>query len=222
MISAGDSLAGKLLMASRNSRKLWSVRLSGGGTGVARPQPAEVRVWRGEPFAGCVLGIDPSLRGTGLAVLERRGDGRIACLDSRTLRLGRSVSLVDCLAEIARTVGDLLERFPVRHVAAEGTIYVQNFQTAQAMGASRGAALAMAGLRGRPVFEYAPLRVKQAVVGFGRASKEQVGRTVQQLLGLESLLPVDESDAAAVALCHMLTWREEVASGNKVPRESLP
>ena len=65
-----------------------------------------------------------------------------------------------------------------------------------------------AALREKPVFEYAPLRVKQAVVGAGRASKEQMARTVMALLGHGRTLALDEADAAGVALCHAFTWRE--------------
>jgi crossover junction endodeoxyribonuclease RuvC len=90
----------------------------------------------------------------------------------------------------------------------EQTIYVQNFQTAQILGAARGAAISAAAMRNRPVFEYAPLRVKQAVVGAGRASKVQMARTVMALLGHGRTLALDEADAAGVALCHAFTWRE--------------
>jgi crossover junction endodeoxyribonuclease RuvC len=85
---------------------------------------------------------------------------------------------------------------------------VQNFQTAQILGAARGAAISAAALRNLPVFEYAPLRVKMAVVGAGRASKEQMTRTVMSLLGHGRPLESDEADAAGVALCHAFTWRE--------------
>ena len=74
------------------------------------------------------------------------------------------------------------------------------------MGAARGAALSAAAIHCTPVFEYAPLRVKQAVVGFGRASKEQMSKTLAQMFGLPSALPYDQSDALGLALCHALTW----------------
>jgi crossover junction endodeoxyribonuclease RuvC len=112
------------------------------------------------------------------------------------------------LGEIHRAVLSFIEGAEVRHVALEQTIFVQNFQTAQILGAARGAAMAVAALHTRPVFEYAPLRVKQAVVGAGRASKEQMARTVMALLGHGRTLAVDEADAAGVALCHAFTWRE--------------
>ena len=72
----------------------------------------------------------------------------------------------------------------------------------------RGAAIAAAAMRDIPVFEYAP-RIKQAVVGNGRASKEQVARTVRALLANHELLDYDEADATAAALCHAMTWRDQ-------------
>jgi crossover junction endodeoxyribonuclease RuvC len=66
--------------------------------------------------------------------------------------------------------------------------------------------ISAAAVQGIPVFEYPPLRVKQAVVGYGRASKEQVARTVAQLLTSGEELDFDEADAAGVALCHAMTW----------------
>ena len=77
------------------------------------------------------------------------------------------------------------------------------------MGAARGAALSAAAIRNVPVFEYAPLRVKQAVVGFGRASKEQMSNTLAQILGLPQALPFDQSDALGLAICHAFTWTPE-------------
>ena len=75
------------------------------------------------------------------------------------------------------------------------------------MGSARGAALSAVAIREIPVFEYAPLRVKQAVVGFGRASKEQMSQTLSQMLGLLEPLPFDQSDALGLALCHAFTWQ---------------
>tara|TARA_Y100000589_G_scaffold159449_1_gene151718 strand:+ start:1175 stop:1486 length:312 start_codon:yes stop_codon:yes gene_type:complete len=103
----------------------------------------------------------------------------------------------------------LVDLWKPRHVSCEETIYVQNFKTAQIMGSARGAALSAAALREVPVFEYAPLRVKQAVVGFGRASKEQVASTLAQMLSLPEVLPFDQSDALGLALCHALTWQPD-------------
>lgn len=128
-------------------------------------------------------------------------------LRCQTVRVPPKESMAAALAEIHRAVASFLEQTEVRHVALEQTIYVQNFQTAQILGAARGAAIAAAALREKPVFEYAPLRVKQAVVGIGRASKEQMAKTVMGMLGHGRPLAADEADAAGVALCHAFTWR---------------
>jgi len=160
------------------------------------------------PYDGVVLGIDPSLRGTGLAVLEWRPGRAPRLLASQTLRQPARRAFSACLGDIHRAVATLAATYPVRHVALELTIFVQNVQTAQILGAARGAAIAAAAVAGHDVFEYPPMRVKQAVVGFGRASKEQVAGQVRSLLGAAATMAFDEADAAAVAFCHALTWRE--------------
>ncbi|HEU5077925.1 MAG TPA: crossover junction endodeoxyribonuclease RuvC [Opitutaceae bacterium] len=159
-------------------------------------------------FSGVVLGIDPSLRGTGLALIEFVAGRPAVMLRCQTVEVHAKHPMPVCLAEIHRAVSAFLNDFDVRHVALEQTIYVQNFQTAQILGAARGAAIAAAALREKPVYEYPPLRVKQAVVGLGRASKDQMARTVMSLLGHGRPLASDEADAAGVAICHAYTWRE--------------
>jgi crossover junction endodeoxyribonuclease RuvC len=190
---------------------MWTAKLAG------KPAPARARRPGGAPpgeprlkqaFVGLVLGIDPSLRGTGLALLDFRNGRTPVMLRCATVRVPAGRTLAFALASIHRAVSDFLAASPgVRHVALEQTIYVQNFQTAQILGAARGAAIAAAALQGLPVFEYPPLRVKQAVAGTGRASKEQLARTVMALLGHGRVLALDEADAAGVALCHAFSWQ---------------
>ena len=199
-----------------NVRQMWAAKLAGRAMPSALPVPANaaltaqlsVEIKPRAPFSGRVLGIDPSLRGTGLALVEFTAGRAPLLLRCRTVHVAPKHSMPEALAEIHRAVSLFLEGADVRHVALEQTIYVQNFQTAQILGAARGAAIAAAALRARPVFEYPPLRVKQAVVGAGRASKEQLARTVMALLGHACTLAPDEADAAGVALCHAFTWRE--------------
>ena len=224
-------------MASKNVRQLWAAKLAGGGaparasllggvkvnaipvgtvlpvsalrgkTAGPAPHPLAGGVIR-TAFSGQVLGIDPSLRGTGLALIEFTSGRDPLLLRCRTVTVHPKKSMAFALGEISSAVTAFLKDFDVRHVALEQTIYVQNFQTAQILGAARGAAIAAAALHGHEdVFEYAPLRVKQAVVGAGRASKEQMARTVMALLGHGRMLASDEADAAGVALCHAFTWR---------------
>jgi len=158
-------------------------------------------------FEGQVLGIDPSLRGTGLAVVEFRTGRTPVLLHCRTVTIAPRVPMPEALATIHRAVTAALNGREVRHVAVEQSIYVQNFQTAQILGAARGAAIAAAALHGLPIFEYGPTRIKQAVVGTGRASKEQMQKMVMGLVGHGATLAPDEADAAGAALCHAFTHR---------------
>lgn len=197
-------------MARLNVRQMWAAKLREMPVegGVLRVRSAEPVVGlQRVPFQGLVLGIDPSLRGTGLAMIEFTPGRAPVLLRCQTVRVPSRQSMAFALGEIHRAVAVFLSDFEVRHVALEQTIYVQNFQTAQILGAARGAAISAASLREREVFEYPPLRVKQAVVGVGRASKEQMARTVMALLGHGRMLASDEADAAGVALCHAFTWR---------------
>jgi len=190
------------MVRRKRSRDLWKAKLEG------RPTPAASgRSVPGDkaPFRGLVLGVDPSLRASGFAVVEFPDPSSPLLLHSRTLKLKRSLSMVECLGVIGQTVNQLLDTYPVGLAAVEQTIYVQNFQTAQVLGAARGAVIAAIAARGLPVYEYPPLRVKQAVVGVGRASKEQVARTVRSLMRHGAMLGFDEADAAAVAVCHAFT-----------------
>lgn len=193
-------------MGRKSSRKLWAEYVQKGGKKVSC---AALSQTLGAEFRGVVLGIDPSLRGSGFAVLKYEGSHSAKLLETATLQLNSKLSQIDCLGAIGNQAEDFIDQHRIDHVAIEQTIYVQNFQTAQILGAARGAAITVAAMRGLPVFEYAPLRVKQAVVGAGRASKEQVARTVASITGLEVDGRFDESDAAAVALCHAFTWRGE-------------
>jgi crossover junction endodeoxyribonuclease RuvC len=198
-------------MGRMTSRQMWTAKLEG------KPVPARSRASRAgaaaellprRAFVGIVLGIDPSLRGTGLALVDFQPGRAPVLLRCATVRVPAKRPMAVALGEIHRAVSLFIEGTKgIRHVALEQTIYVQNFQTAQILGAARGAAIAAAAIRDLPVFEYPPMRMKQAVAGSGSASKEQLARTVMAILGHARTLALDESDAAGVALCHAFTWR---------------
>lgn len=192
-------------MARKSTRKLWAEYVARGSrSSVSARRDATIATMQ---FNGLVLGIDPSLRGSGFAVLDYTPNGKVRVVETATLKLRPNISQIECLGAIGNQVEDFIDQHQVLHVAIEQTIYVQNFQTAQILGAGRGAAIAVAAMRGLPVFEYAPLRIKQAVAGAGRASKEQLARTILSITGVDLTKRLDESDAAAVALCHAYTWR---------------
>ena len=135
----------------------------------------------GEQICGMVLGIDPSLRGTGLAVIEALGGGKMRYVESETVHNHPSLSMAECIAAIFERTLRMIDLHSPDWVSIEQSVYVQNFKTAMILGSARGAAIAAAAHRRREVYEYPPLRIKQAVIGYGRASKEQVGRSVMAL-----------------------------------------
>ena len=161
-------------------------------------------------FRGVILGIDPSLRGTGLAVVEFLEGGKTELKHCETIRIPAVKSSTECLASISERCEWIAKNFNIDHVAVEQTIYVQNYRTAMILGTAKGAALGILAREGFEVFEYPPLRVKQAIVGNGRASKEQVGQMVTQFLNYNNWATADETDAAGVALCHGFTHKTPV------------
>ena len=194
-------------MAKASRRSLWTQKIQG-----KLPQSAEKTAYNNPPtqagYKGIILGIDPSLRGTGLAIIDTSLTAQFKLLHSLKITLKASLSFHQCLASIFTTIHHIIKQYPIEHVALEQTIYVQNFQTAQILGAARGAAIAAAATENKPICEYPPLRIKQAVSGHGRASKEQIHGMVTNLLNLKNnKISLDESDAAAVALCHAFTYR---------------
>jgi len=153
------------------------------------------------PVARVILGLDPSLRGTGWGLLqtERRPPTVLA---QGTIKCPASWERSRCLAFIADTLRDVLRTHPADLCAVEGLFHARNLRTALIMGEARGAALAVVAAAGLPVFEIAPRRVKLAVVGFGGAQKIAVAKMVQRLTGLAELPAPDAADALALALTY--------------------
>lgn len=149
-----------------------------------------------------VLAIDPSLRCTGYAVLDR-GPRHPVPLVYGTIPNAASVPATRCLRAIHDTLATLIATHRPACVAIESVIYVQNYRTAILLGSARGVALLAAAQHDLPVFEYAPRLVKQAVVGRGGAQKEQVAFMVRALLGLRETPAADAADALAIGLTHL-------------------
>jgi crossover junction endodeoxyribonuclease RuvC len=159
-----------------------------------------------------VLAIDPSLRSTGYAVLERfhgsapgtatAGTGRARALAWGVIRNKQDLLQSGCLLAIHSRIRELIEEYRPTSAAFEAVIFVQSYKTAIVLGCARGAALLAAAHFGLPIYEYAPRRVKQAVVGRGGAAKEQVAFMVRALLGLTETPQSDAADALAVGVTH--------------------
>lgn len=148
-----------------------------------------------------VLAVDPSLRGTGYAVLES-ADGKIRPLAWGVVSNPPKLSAHLCLLEIHATLNRIAAEHSPTAFAIEGVIYVQNVRTAIIMGSARGAALLVAAGYGLEVHEYAPRLVKQAVVGRGGAQKDQVAFMIRAMLGLTETPPPDAADALAIGVTH--------------------
>jgi len=153
------------------------------------------------PGATIILGIDPSLRGTGFGIIqpakpfpETLAHGTISC--------PKNWERSRCFAKISKTLRETIEKYQPTVCVVEGLFYAQNLQTALVMGESRGAALAVIAEFGIEIFEIAPRRLKQAIVGHGAAQKSAVAKMVQRLLNLADLPEPDAADALALALTH--------------------
>ncbi|MDD2365909.1 MAG: crossover junction endodeoxyribonuclease RuvC [Desulfuromonadaceae bacterium] len=149
-----------------------------------------------------VLGVDPGSRKTGYGIVQKSGnhllhiDNGAIFTDTASDFPGRLKKIFDGLTEI------ILEYHPDQ-VAVENIFFASNPQSALKLGQARGAAIVAAVNSGLPVAEYTALQVKQAVVGQGKAAKDQVQKMVKALLSLPEIAQEDASDALAIAICHL-------------------
>jgi crossover junction endodeoxyribonuclease RuvC len=149
-----------------------------------------------------ILGIDPGSETTGYGLIESDGSRHSSILFG-AIRTSPRRAFHERLLQIYTQLMDLLSRQEIQAVAIDGVFYSANVQSALKLGHARGVALLVAAQQGLPVFEYSPLEIKRAIVGYGRAEKSQVQMMVRLLLGLpETPTPDDAADALAVAICH--------------------
>src|SRR5205085_5142935 len=122
------------------------------------------------------------------------------------VKLSPRDSLANRLSTVFMRLGEIIREHQPNSVAIEDVFYAVNVKSALKLGQVRGVAMLAAATAGLPVAEYAPLSIKSAVVGYGRAEKSQVQQMVSRLLCLESLPePSDAADALAIAICHLHT-----------------
>ena len=153
------------------------------------------------PAHTILLGVDPSLRGTGYGVVKPGGEVP-ATLDQGTIKCPAKWSRSECLVAISRTLREVIGRHAPTVCAVEGLFFAQNVKTALIMGEARGAAMAAVAESGLEIFEIAPRKVKQSIVGYGNAQKLAVAKMVQRMLALEELPAPDAADALALALTY--------------------
>jgi crossover junction endodeoxyribonuclease RuvC len=150
-----------------------------------------------------VLGIDPGSETTGFGLIDTDGQ-RHQVVEYGAIRAVRGASFAERLLHIEDQLQQLIEKFRPDAVAIEEAFYAVNVKSALKLGHVRGVALLVAARAGLPIFEYSPLEVKSATVGYGRAEKHQVQQMVRIILGLPQVPePHDAADALAVAICHI-------------------
>jgi crossover junction endodeoxyribonuclease RuvC len=147
-----------------------------------------------------ILGIDPGLRVTGYGVIDRVGN-RLSYVSSGCVRVPVG-ELPARLKTILDGLGEIIAEFRPQQVAVEKVFVNVNPQSTLLLGQARGAAICAAVARSLPVAEYTALQIKQAVVGHGKAAKDQVQHMVRRLLGLPGDPSPDAADALACAICH--------------------
>jgi crossover junction endodeoxyribonuclease RuvC len=149
-----------------------------------------------------LLGIDPGTAITGYGLIAQQGN-HIKQVCHGVIRTEANLELAARLLKIHRQLEQLIQEYQPAAVAVEQLFFNKNTRTALAVGQARGVILLAAAQAGLEIFEYTPLQVKQAVVGYGRAEKSQIQEMVRMLLCLPELpKPDDAADALAIAICH--------------------
>jgi crossover junction endodeoxyribonuclease RuvC len=155
------------------------------------------------------IGIDPGSRFTGFGIVE--GDGnRLRHVMNGTVRIPPQLSFPDRLKMIYEQLTCVICDVRPDCMAVEDVFFAKNVKSALKLGQARGAAILAGANAGLIVYEYSALQIKQAVVGYGKAGKDQVGEMIGYLFGLRDELEPNAADALAVAVCHLNTHASKV------------
>ena len=153
-----------------------------------------------------ILGVDPGTYFTGYGLIEKNKSG-LRHVDNGLIAPPKISELPCKLKTIFDEINRLLGEFSPEEVALEDVFVAKNARSSLKLGHARGIVMLAAALRNIPVFEYSPATVKQAITGFGRATKEQMQKMVKLYLKLNEEAEENANDALAVALCHCQTMR---------------
>lgn len=149
-----------------------------------------------------IMGIDPGFAITGYGIVKYEGN-KFSVIDYGAITTKPSMTLPKRLLHLNERLEDIIRECRPDAIAVEELFFNKNIKTALSVGHGRGVALLAAAKSGSKVFEYTPLQVKQAVVGYGRAQKSQMQQMVKAILNLPKIpKPDDVADALAVAICH--------------------
>lgn len=149
-----------------------------------------------------ILGIDPGTAITGYGLIEHIGS-KHRLIEYGVIKSKGIEELAVRLNEIYLGISHIIDEYKPDHMAVEELFFNKNTKTALAVGHARGVIILAGHMKGLPIFEYTPLQVKQSVVGYGRAEKQQVQYMVKTILNLGIIpKPDDAADALAIAICH--------------------
>lgn len=148
-----------------------------------------------------ILGIDPGLRITGFGVIDKAGQ-KLAYVSSGCIKTRETESLPERIKTLLDGIAEVIALHQPQQAAVEKVFVNVNPQSTLLLGQARGAAISALVGADLPVAEYTALQVKQAVVGHGKAAKEQVQQMVMRLLALPGSPSADAADALACAICH--------------------
>jgi crossover junction endodeoxyribonuclease RuvC len=148
-----------------------------------------------------VLGVDPGSLVTGYGLVKKEG-GTLGYVAGGKISFPHPWPFHQRIHRIFSSLVEIIETYHPEEMSVEDIFFAKNVKSALKIGHVRGAALVAAVQCGVKVFEYTPLQIKQSVVGYGRATKEQVRAMVKLLLKLDTQFSLDTSDALAVAICH--------------------
>ncbi|NLV36147.1 MAG: crossover junction endodeoxyribonuclease RuvC [Clostridiaceae bacterium] len=149
-----------------------------------------------------IMGIDPGFAITGYGIVKYE-QNKFSPLEYGAVQTLVGTPFAQRLLKLDDEISLIIERFKPDAISVEELFFNKNIKTAIAAAHGRGVVLTAAARSGAEVFEYTPLQVKQAVVGYGRAEKAQVQQMVKAILNLSQVpKPDDVADALAVAVCH--------------------
>jgi crossover junction endodeoxyribonuclease RuvC len=155
-----------------------------------------------------ILGIDPGSRITGYGIIEKQGNYLRHVIHGEVKpRKDSLLSIV--LSSIYQQLSAVIERTAPQAISLENIFYGKNVRSLIKQAQVRGVVIFAGADKGIPIFEYSPLEVKKAVVGYGRAEKRQVQVMVKAILNLPVLPPADAADALAAAICHANFLKEQ-------------
>ena len=158
-----------------------------------------------------IIGIDPGSRITGFGIIDNQVN-KISYVHSGSIRV-KGDSLPQRLGDIFSRVAEVVQQYQPQQMGIENVFMARNPDSALKLGQARGAAICAAHQAGVEIAEYAAREVKQALVGKGAASKDQVQQMVKRLLGLQQPLQEYEADGLAIAICHAQFYASQQKTG---------